>query len=149
MSTPRDNPLISIGMPIWNCATTVACSVESILNQSYKNWELLISDNCSNDGTFEIVKSLTVNDQRVKLIQQTENKGGWPNFLFVFNESSADYFKFHAGDDYLSENYLESIMVAFRENPESAGVCTSDIWDKQNEETNQGNRFEFKDTNGK
>jgi glycosyltransferase involved in cell wall biosynthesis len=143
MSKFNDQPVISIGMPIWNCAATISSSIQSILNQSYENWELLISDNHSTDGTFEIVSSMVKDNSRIKLIRQNENRGGWPNFLFVFNSSQGNYFKFHAGDDCLSRDYLESIVEGFRESPNSVGFCTPDQWDIETGGQETGNRFDF------
>ncbi len=143
MSKSNHQPVISIGMPIWNCSATISSSIQSIINQSYENWELLISDNHSTDGTFEIVSSLVKNDSRVKLVRQNENRGGWPNFLYVFNSSQGVYFKFHAGDDCLSRDYLESIVEGFRESPNSIGFCTPDQWDTQSGGQESGNRFDF------
>lgn len=143
MSAVCDEPLISIGMPIWNCSSTVLASVNSILNQSYMNWELFISDNYSNDGTFELVQNLVQGDPRITLVKQTENKGGWQNFLFVFNSSKREYFKFHAGDDCLSTDYLESIINGLKENPNLIGICTPDKWDTQNDSSEKGNTFDF------
>lgn len=136
-------PVISIGMPIWNCAATISSSIQSILNQSYENWELLISDNHSTDGTFEIVNSLVKNEPRIKLVRQDQNSGGWANFLYVFNCSEGIYFKFHAGDDYLSRDYLDSIVESLRESPDSIGFCTPDKWDIQSGELETRNRFDF------
>jgi glycosyltransferase involved in cell wall biosynthesis len=143
MSSPTQIPLISIGMPIWNCSTTVTKSLISVLDQSYENWELLISDNCSTDGTFEIVQSLIKDDSRIKLVQQKQNIGGWANFLFVFSVAKGNYFKFHAGDDFLSTDYLESITRTLQEAPEAIGVCTPDVWDYQIDELELGNSFDF------
>jgi glycosyltransferase involved in cell wall biosynthesis len=136
-------PVISIGMPIWNCAATISSSIQSVLNQSYENWELLISDNHSTDGTFEIVNGLVESEPRIKVVRQDQNRGGWANFLFVFNSSEGIYFKFHAGDDCLSRDYLESIVAGFRESPGSIGFCTPDKWDNQGSEQENRNRFDF------
>ena len=119
---------------------TVQESLNSILNQSYQNWELLISDNCSTDGTFEIIRRLVANDSRVRLVRQVENLGGWPNFNYVFNASKGRFFKFHAGDDYLSSDYLVSIVRNIQLSPNMAGYCTPDNWDTLTENRND---FDF------
>jgi glycosyltransferase involved in cell wall biosynthesis len=143
MSNLAMSPLISIGMPIWNCSTTVTESLLSIMNQSYTNWELLVSDNCSTDGTFELVQNLVKDDSRVKLEQQEFNRGGWSNFLYVFSFTQGEYFKFHAGDDVLSPDYLESIVRTFQDFPEAIGVCSPDVWDYERDNSQTGNSFEF------
>src|SRR5674476_1594137 len=68
--------LVSIVMPAYNASKTVANSVMSVQEQSYKNWELLIVDDCSTDDTVFIVRGFSKNDARIKLISLTENSGG-------------------------------------------------------------------------
>ena len=58
------NELISIIMPTYNCAKFIKETIQSVINQTYENWELVIVDDCSNDNTEEIVASF--NDKRIK-----------------------------------------------------------------------------------
>ena len=66
--------LISIIMPNYNGEKFIRESLESVLNQTYKNWELLIIDDCSKDKSTEIIKT-HYKDKRIKLIELKENKG--------------------------------------------------------------------------
>ena len=50
------NPKVSIIMGIYNCESTLEEAIESIINQTYENWELIMCDDCSSDGTFEVAK---------------------------------------------------------------------------------------------
>lgn len=71
-------PAVSVVMPAFNAEKTIAASVESVVKQSYKNWELLIVDDGSNDDTGNIVKSFQTFDSRIKLVTLKTN-GGLPN----------------------------------------------------------------------
>ena len=61
-----ENPVVSIIMPTFNRADTISLAIESVLKQSFKDWELLIIDNESTDNTKEIVDSFSKNDNRIK-----------------------------------------------------------------------------------
>jgi len=136
-------PIISIGMPIWNSEKTVAQSIQSILDQDYPNWNLIISDNCSSDSTFEIAQQFAASDHRITLTRQPRNIGGWPNFQFVLSRAEGEYFKFHAGDDVISYDYLSECMNLLEKDPKFVGACAPDGWDWELENSHRVNDFEF------
>ena len=65
--------LVSIIMPSWNTGKFIGESIQSVLNQTYKNWELIIVDDCSTDTTDEIVASF--NDERIRYFRNDKNSG--------------------------------------------------------------------------
>ena len=65
--------LVSVIMPAYNCEKYIAEAIKSVLNQTYQNWELIIVDDCSNDGTEEVVKSF--NDSRIMFFKNEVNSG--------------------------------------------------------------------------
>ena len=69
----QDQPLVSVLMPVYNCENYILEAVESILQQTYSNFELLIIDDCSTDTTVYKIKSL--NDNRIQLILKPKNSG--------------------------------------------------------------------------
>ena len=71
----ENKPLVSIIMPAYNAEKTIVESIESILRQTYINWELLITDDCSKDNTISIVKSFQKKDSRIKLFVLKSNGG--------------------------------------------------------------------------
>ena len=108
-------PLLSIGMPVFNMQDTVGSAIESVLHQTYTNFELVISDNNSTDCTFDICQKYALSDPRIRLFRQPVNKGGAVNFEFVLNQSRGIYFAWMAGDDVLSNNWLEALIPYAKE----------------------------------
>lgn len=68
----QEQPLVSIIMPSYNSAKTIAESIESVISQTYQNWELLITDDVSVDNTRDIVRSYCAKDSRIKLFELDE-----------------------------------------------------------------------------
>jgi glycosyltransferase involved in cell wall biosynthesis len=99
-------PKISIGMPVFNGQHQIAGAIESILNQSFEDFELIISDNCSTDNTHKICLSYQKKDRRIKYFRQHHNIGFEKNYVFVLNKSVGKYFMWAAVDDEKSKDYL-------------------------------------------
>lgn len=71
----KEQPLVSIIMPSYNSATYISHSIDSILSQTYTNWELLITDDCSKDNTYEILQEYKEKDNRIKIYRLSSNSG--------------------------------------------------------------------------
>ena len=80
-------------------------AIDSVLNQTCRDFELIILDNCSTDGTEEYVKSL--NDDRITYIRHEKNIGGGGNIAYAFAHCKWDYFAVFHDDDVLHTNLLE------------------------------------------
>jgi len=115
------SPVVSIGLPVFNGGKSVRKTIEAVLSQTFRNFELIISDNASTDSTYKICKEFEKKDKRVRCVQQKNNMGPWWNFNFVLKEAKSDYFLWTAGDDYMSENYLESNLEIIRNNKKCIG----------------------------
>ncbi|MCU8073645.1 glycosyltransferase family 2 protein [Shewanella sp. SM29] len=107
-------PLVSIIMPSYNSANTIVESIESVLSQTYQNWELLITDDVSVDATKEIVSGYCVKDERIKLFQLEENSGAGASRNNSIRHSTGDYIAFLDSDDLWLSNKL-SIQITFME----------------------------------
>jgi glycosyltransferase involved in cell wall biosynthesis len=134
-------PLVFIGMPIWNCEATLRISLESIIRQEYINWKLFISDNHSTDNSFQIARDFSKLDHRITLFRQEENIGPERNFLHVLENSEGDFFKFQASDDVLSPDYLTECIALLELNKRAVGACVIDGWDWEFESNSQLNTF--------
>lgn len=75
MYEAKKGPLVSIIMPAYRAASVIGESIDSVISQSYMNWELLVIDDCSTDGTREIVSRFAQDEPRVKLIALEKNHG--------------------------------------------------------------------------
>ncbi|ABC78500.1 glycosyltransferase family 2 protein [Syntrophus aciditrophicus] len=96
-----------IGMPVFNGETYISKALDSIIKQSFCDWQLLIADNYSSDGTERIAMEYVTKDTRIKYIQHPSNIGALNNFIFLVNEAESDYFMWAAADDEWSSNFLE------------------------------------------
>ncbi len=115
------NPIVSIGLPVYNGEQTIRKSIESVLSQTLTNFELIISDNASTDSTHEICKEFEKIDKRIRYVRQENNMGAWWNFNFVLKEAKCDYFMWNAADDQMSNNYLESNLEVIEKNENCIG----------------------------
>lgn len=98
------SPTLSVGLPVYNGEKFVARAIESILNQDFRDFELIICDNASTDNTSQICQEYAVRDPRVRYYRNETNIGAAPNHNRVFELATAKYFKWAAHDD---EDYPE------------------------------------------
>ncbi len=120
-----ENKLVSIGVPTYNRPEGLRKTLECIIKQSYKNIEVIISDNCSTDPNVSLlINEFMEKDSRIKYFRHSENLGGDYNFKFLFDRASSDYFMWACDDDYfVSENLIEELMEHAAENI----LCFSDF----------------------
>lgn len=112
--------MVSVIIPTYNREKTIGKAIESVLNQTYKKWELIIPDNCSTDNTVKIVQNYAIKDERIKLIQNQSNIGPVNNWKNGLKNCTGEYVKFLWSDDWLSENYLESLVPFMEKNKDVA-----------------------------
>ena len=87
-------PLVSIITPSYNSEKFISQTINSILNQTYSNWELLITDDCSSDGTIKIINSYQSKDARIKLFKLNTNSGAAIARNNSINKSKGRYIAF-------------------------------------------------------
>ena len=108
----RESGLVSIIMPSYNTAEYIVDSITSVLSQTYKNWELLIVDDCSTDGTDEILKA--INDIRIKYYKNSRNLGAAVSRNKALQEAKGQWIAFLDSDDLWMPEKLEK-QIAFME----------------------------------
>jgi glycosyltransferase involved in cell wall biosynthesis len=106
-----EEALLTIGLPVFNGQNYLESALESLKKQSFKNFKVVVSDNCSTDDSVKIAQSYVNDDSRFTLIKHKENIGGAGNFNSVFKECTTPFFKWMAHDDILHINYLEKCMA--------------------------------------
>lgn len=104
------NPKVSIGLPVYNGEKYLREALDSLLSQTFRDFELIISDNASTDATREIVLEYQQRDPRIHYIRQNTNIGAGKNFLFVLAMAKAELFMWASHDDIWAENWLEVLI---------------------------------------
>ena len=112
-----ENPLVSIGVPVRNGAPYIDEALSLLINQTYKNIEIIISDNGSQDETAAICKKYTDADPRVVYCRQDTALTALENFRFVLERSTGMYFLWAAHDDRRSLNYVDALVKKGLANP--------------------------------
>lgn len=103
-------PRLTIGMPVRNGAQYIRAALDSILSQSFSDFELIISDNASNDDTGAILRKVAAADNRVIVHSLSTNIGAAANFNFVLDAARAPYFKWATHDDACGNGLLQSCV---------------------------------------
>ena len=104
MNTPK----VSIGMPVYNGEGYIQSAIESILQQDFTDFELIISDNGSNDKTQAICKQFAQIDSRVIYHRSDRNRGAAWNYNRLFDLSRGEYFKWQAHDDLCRPQFISN-----------------------------------------
>jgi glycosyltransferase involved in cell wall biosynthesis len=113
-------PRLSIGLPVYNGDSFLVEAIEALLGQSYKDFELIISDNASTDRTAEICRGYEEQDSRVRYIRQPRNIGMNPNHNFLVGVARGEFFKWASYDDLYARDFLQRCVDALDEHPEAA-----------------------------
>jgi len=111
-------PAVSIGLPVFNGETYLSQALDSLLGQTFPDFELIISDNASTDGTEQICREYQGKDPRIIYHRQSENKGAAANYNYVFQVSRARYFKWAAADDLCGPEMLEQCVTILDSHPD-------------------------------
>lgn len=122
--------LVSIIMPSYNCSDYIEETINSVLAQTYVNWELIIVDDCSSDDTLEILKKVQDKDNRIIVHQLEVNSGAAVARNKALEKAQGEYIAFLDSDDLWSPNKLE-LQINFMKNNNYIFTCT--FYDKINE----------------
>lgn len=109
-------PLVSVIMPAYNASEYIGEAIDSLLNQTEKDFELLICDDGSTDDTLKIMQSYQ--DERIRIFSNGENKGNLFSTNRLFQECTGHYITIQDADDYSSQNRMECLLNMFKEYPE-------------------------------
>jgi glycosyltransferase involved in cell wall biosynthesis len=123
MSEFSSEPILSVSLPIYNGENHMREALDSILNQTFRDFELIISDNASTDATQEICEDYASRDSRIRYYRNDENIGATSNFIRAFELSKGKYFKWVGHDDILDPTLLEKCLNALIDREEDGYVC--------------------------
>lgn len=116
--------LVSIITPSYNCEKYISQTIRSVQLQTYRNWEMIIVDDCSTDKTCEIVEQFAANDSRIKLIRQKSNLGAGAARTRAMRESKGRFIAYLDSDDIWKPQKLQK-QVSFMLNKNCGFSCTS------------------------
>lgn len=132
-------PLVSIGLPVYNGEKTIEKTIASLLLQDYANIEIIISDNGSTDSTPIILENIAKENPKVLHFRAEQNNGLVWNFNHVFSLSKGDYFMWASHDDEHASNYVSRCLEEIIKEPTAAlcapntiatwGIEKSKIWE--------------------
>ena len=118
-----DNDLVSIITPVYNCEKLLSKTIECVINQTYKNWELLLVDDCSKDNSAKIAKEYVKKDKRVKYIKLEKNSGAAIARNTALKNSKGRFIAYLDSDDLWKPEKLEK-QVKFMKDNNYAFTCT-------------------------
>lgn len=113
----NDRPTVSIGLPVFNGEQHLSQALDSLLRQTFSDFELVISDNSSTDGTRDICERFVRQDLRVRYVLQPRNIGAPRNWNFVVHQAKGQYFKWASANDYCNERFVEECLNVLKYDP--------------------------------
>ena len=119
------SPRLTIGLPTYNGEAHLAEALDALLGQTFDDFELVISDNASTDGTEEICRDYVARDERVRYIRQPRNIGAAVNHNFLVHEAKGELFKWASDDDLYGRDLLKSCVAVLDADPD---VVLSHAW---------------------
>jgi glycosyltransferase involved in cell wall biosynthesis len=119
-------PRVSIGLPVYNGDRFLDEAMRSLLAQTYRDFEIIISDNGSTDRTEEICRRYAAEDNRIRYYRETTNQGASWNYNRVVQLATGEFFKWAAHDDLITPDYLAKCIAVLDRDPGVVLCCTDD-----------------------
>ncbi|MBQ0073416.1 MAG: glycosyltransferase family 2 protein [Prevotella sp.] len=110
--------MITVAITVYNRAKYIAECLESVMNQTYSDMEILCVDDVSTDGSYEILQQYAAKDSRIRLFRNEKNSGAQVSRNLALKEARGEYIIYIDDDDWLSLDCLEQCMKELKENPE-------------------------------
>ncbi|WP_027715178.1 glycosyltransferase family 2 protein [Desulfuromonas sp. TF] len=120
-------PIITVGMPVYNGEEFIRDALDSILSQTFPDFELIISDNASTDGMQKICREYAESDARIRYVRNPENIGAARNYNQVFRMARGKYFHWAAHDDAFRPEYLARCLEVLEKNPDLVLCFTQEV----------------------
>lgn len=112
-----ENPLISIIIPAYNAVNYIQETIESCLNQTYNRIEIIVQDDRSNDGTWELLNQLYKNNSKIRLFRNEKNLGIGDNWNAAYDKAQGDYVIIFNADDLIEPDLVETFLNLFDQYP--------------------------------
>ena len=114
----KEHYKVSIILPVYNGRKYLSLAIESIIRQTYENWELIIVDDCSTDRSYDIAKGYAMKDQRIDVYKNRENKKLPRSLNAGFHMATGDLFTWTSDDNVLMPETIERLVRVFEEQPQ-------------------------------
>lgn len=115
MNNNNVKPLVSIMIPVYNREAIIRETLECAINQTYKNLEIIVSDNCSTDGTWSVLEEYEKKDNRIKIFRNKVNLGPVLNWKKCIDNLQGEYTKILWSDDLITLDFVEKTIDLFDE----------------------------------
>lgn len=125
----NEEQLVSIIMPCYNASKYIGASIESVVAQTYPNWELLVTDDCSSDNSREVVERYSQQDPRVKLLCMEKNSGAGSARNNSIKAARGRYIAFLDSDDMWKPEKLEHQLKFMQDNNYKFVMCQTEVVD--------------------
>lgn len=139
-----DNPLISVIVPVYNVEKYLPKCIDSIINQTYKNLEIILVDDGSPDNSPQICDDYAKKDSRIKVIHK-KNGGRAEARNVAIDVAKGEYIGFVDSDDYIADNFYELLLKAALDNNADISICSSKCVDEEDKEVESIFHFDVKD----
>ncbi len=130
-------PLVSVLIPNYNCSLYIGRAIDSILNQTVSNWELLICDDGSVDNSVTIIRQWQEKDGRIRLLINERNEGHIYSYNRLFREAAGDYIMIQDADDWSEATRIERQLNVLQRTNAQICVCNSIFHSEQESESYQ------------
>lgn len=111
------NPRVSVGIPVYNGENYLAEALDSLLAQTFTDFEIIVSDNASTDSTEEIVQTYMARTPKIRYYRNETNLGAAKNYNVLVTYAQGEYFKWMAHDDLIAPTYLEKCVAVLDQDP--------------------------------
>jgi glycosyltransferase involved in cell wall biosynthesis len=114
----RSVPRLTIGLPVYNGERILGEALDALLGQTYEDFELIVSDNASTDGTADICRRYAEQDSRIRYVRQPRNIGLVPNHIYLMEQARGELFKWASYDDLYARDLLTRCVEALDDDPD-------------------------------
>ena len=112
-------PRVTIGVPVYNGERFICATLDSLLAQTFTDFELIITDNASTDGTEAICREYVARDSRITYVRAARNLGPAANYNVAVDRARGEFFKWNAADDVCGPDFLKICVAALDANPDA------------------------------
>jgi glycosyltransferase involved in cell wall biosynthesis len=128
LNARRDEPLVSICMTVYNEVKFVRHALASLIAQDYANVEIIVYDNCSNDGTWEALQDIASASERVKVFRQSTNVGGPRNAETAMRIATGEFLMIAAGHDYWHPRFVSACVAELLQDANAIMAYPRALW---------------------